>query len=235
MRFLIILIAIFLFAADLDFDGIPDNRDYCPRTPLLAVVDKHGCEINKKIPFNIETEFGYEYIFPDKIFQDYLKATLYYKSFESSFFISRVKLNSTYHTYTKLLSFSKRFYKDFGYYKFSLMYYFKTHYNKKADKALKLTFYLSKKDILIYYKFKYTSENYQHNKHTFFIEKFIKSPKIILIPFFSAENGYYDNKINKNIGISSIIRLKDIYLKFSFSKIIGERGSIVSMSFGKHF
>ncbi len=236
MRVMIILItAMFLFAADLDFDGISDNKDYCPRTSLLAVVDKYGCKIDKKIPFNMETEFGYEYIFSDKISQDYLKATIDHKSFEGAFFISKVKLNSSYHTYTKLFSLSKRFYKDFGYYKLSFMYYFKTYYNKEADKALKLTCYLSKQDILMYYKFKYTPENNQHNIHTIFIEKFIKYPKIILIPFFSVENGYYDNKINKNVGISSIVRLKEIYLKVSFSKVVGESGSIVSISIGKSF
>lgn len=235
MRFLFLLLytIIFLFAADLDFDGIDDKKDYCPRSPLLAIVNNKGCEIKKKFPFNFDIEIGKEYIIPQDITQEYFKTTIFHKSYEMAIYSSRVKLEKTYHTYTTLFDFSKKFYTKKGYYKFSFLYYPRTYYNKLIDKSLKFTYYLAEYDVLCYYKFKHTQENYQKNKHTIFIEKFIKYPKVILIPFFYLENSYYSNKFDKYIGISAIVRLKDIYAKFAVSK--SKKGEILSFSIGKSF
>jgi hypothetical protein len=234
MRFLFLLfVSIFIFAADLDFDGVDDSKDYCPRTPLLAIVNNKGCEIDKKIPFNFDIETGEDYILPQKIPQQYFKTTMYLKSYESAFYYSRVKIEDKFHTYTTLFDFSKRFYNDNGYTKLSFIYYPVTYYNKKADKAFKLTYYFAENDILVYYKFKYTGEYAQKNNHTFFFEKFIKYPKIILVPFFYFENTYYSNKFDKYIGISAIVRLKGIYTKFAVSK--SEKGEVFSFSIGKSF
>jgi hypothetical protein len=236
MRILILYIFLFsfLFSADLDFDGISDDKDYCPRTPLLAIVDKDGCEIKHKVSFNFNIELGEEYIISQKIPQQYFKTSIYHKSFETSFYSSRVKLpNSTFHTYSTLFDFEKRFYNQNDYYKIGLIYYPTTYYNKSSDIAYKFTYYSGNNDILMYYKFKKTGENSQKNKNTFFIEKFIKYPKIIVIPFLYTENSNYSNKFDQYIGISNIVKFKDIYTKFAISKSKNE--TVFSFSIGKNF
>jgi len=62
--------AIFSFAAtikDSDLDGVPDNLDLCPNTPLLETVDINGCSkeqlklLNRKKNNIININAGYEY------------------------------------------------------------------------------------------------------------------------------------------------------------------------------
>jgi len=230
MKFFVIFISIFLFAADLDFDGIEDSKDYCPKTPLLAIVDKHGCEIHKKLPFNYNIEIGENYIIPYNIPERYTKVGVFHKSYELSFYYSKVKLKDAFHSYTKLLDFSKKFFNSNGYYKLSFLYYPATYYNKQS-KGIKFSVYLMDKDILAYYKFK---NDKPKNIKTIFAEKILKYPKIIFIPFFYLENPSSTSKFIKYVGISSIVRLKVFYTKLIISKPF-RKGVIISFSIGKNF
>jgi len=115
-----------------------------------------------------------------------------------------------------------------------LFYYSSTYYNSLADKAIQFSVYSAKNDILFYYKFKKISENNQYNKHTIFIEKFIKHPKVIIIPFFYMENSSYDKKLNKYLGNVAIVKFRNIYTKFTIAKPL-KKGAIFSIAIGKSF
>jgi len=233
--FLIIFLFLnFAFSIDLDFDGINDNKDYCPRSPLLAIVDKNGCEIDKKLPFNFDLELGYEYILPKKIKVNYFKNKIFHTSYETTFYISKVKFQDSYKIYSRSFDFSKKFFNSFGYYKLTFSYFSKTFYNQKSDFGGKISIYLKNPNILAYYKVKNPSEKSQIPLQTFFIEKFFKYPKIIAIPFFYVENSLYENRFTQYIGISTIIKLSDFYFKIGMSKSF-KKGEIFLFSIGKSF
>ena len=227
MKFLIFFIAIFLYSADLDFDGIEDKNDYCPRTPILAVVDKQGCSIDKKVPFNTTIELGYQYLLPKKLPSRYFRSTIYHKSYETTFYLSQINIDS-FQNYTKLIDFSKRFYNSNGYSKISLLSYLKTKYSPSTY-GFKISLYAENKDLLVYYKFKKSKKNLK-NKNTIFISKFITYPKIIVIPFVSFENSYYNNNIDTLTGISTMIKIENFYTKLIASKSLTSKNSIFSFS-----
>ena len=232
--FIFFLSITYLFSADLDFDGIDDNKDYCPRSPLLAIVDKNGCEVNKKFPFNFDLELGYEYILPKRIKVNYFKNKVFHTSYEATFYISRVKFQDSYKIYSRFFDLSKKFFNSFGYYKLTLSYFSKTFYNQKSDFGGKITIYLKNPNILAYYKVKNPSEKSQIPLQTFFIEKFFKYPKIIVIPFFYVENSLYENRFEKYIGVSSILKLSDFYFKVGVSQSF-KKGEVFIFSLGKSF
>ncbi len=44
---LLLVIPVFLVAADRDMDGVSDDRDMCKNTPFWAVVNSKGCTIKR--------------------------------------------------------------------------------------------------------------------------------------------------------------------------------------------
>jgi len=233
--FLIIFLFLnFAFSIDLDFDGIDDNKDYCPRSPLLAIVDKNGCEVKKNFPFNFDIEVGYEFILLKRIKVNYFKNKVFHTSYEATFYISRVQFQNSYKIYSRSFDFSKKFFDFFGYYKLTFSYYSKTNYNKESDFGGKFSIYSKDLDILTYYKLKRTNEKYQTSVQTFFIEKFLRYPKIIVIPFFYLENSLYEKKFQKYFGLSAIIKVKSFYFKLGVSESF-KNGEIFIFSIGKNF
>lgn len=233
---LIIVCCILIYGADLDFDGIPDKKDYCPRTPLLAVVNKHGCQINKKIPFNVNSELGYQYSIDYKIPFIFFKNAVFFETYSFSVFLSKINYNNSYKTYNNNISFSKNLYAQNSYFRYSLFFYLKTFYSKSTY-AFKLTDYLNEKEFLFFYKFKRHTK-YKRNINTFFVEKVLKYPKVIILPFFYMENSAYKTdsfKYYKFFGVHLIFKLNNIYLKYSFLANNKWKNKVISFSIGKNF
>jgi len=229
---LLSIIAAFSIAAnikDSDLDGVPDNLDLCPNTPLLDIVNMQGCSktqlksLKKKKNYIINISAGYEY--------DHYK---YYQSTNLTFFSISLK-NKKYNIKTSLylsylkdkniinkyksndLIWSNYFYKYFNndILKLGIKGYFTTHYNKKFDYAFLIedTHYFNTFDIGGSYKYKIHKEKNTNSTQTISIYSDIFINKLTISPYSYISNSSYNkNKWYKYAGIT---------LFYSFNKHIG--------------
>jgi hypothetical protein len=126
MRYIIIfLITVFVYAADSDFDGVPDKLDKCPNTPFLALVDKNGCMIKKLSITKYLIYIGHEKDFiKDKTYlTNFTGVTVYKNNFLFGGYISEYKIDK-YHLNTKNVFLGIK--KDKI--KFKIKLYFPTYY-----------------------------------------------------------------------------------------------------------
>jgi len=218
---LLSIIAAFSLAAsykDSDLDGVPDNLDLCPNTPLLETVNLQGCSKSqlkklKKKNYIINISAGYEY----DHYKGYNSTNLIFSSIsiknkkyniKTSLYASFLKDKNIKNEYKSSdLIFSNYIYKYFknDTLKFGIKGYFSTYYNDKFDYAFLIedTHYFNTFDIGGSYKYKIYGEKHTNAKHTvmlfsdFFIKKFIISPYA-----YTENSAYNENKWYKYAGIT---------------------------------
>ena len=79
---LIFLIPIYIYAQDLDFDGVEDKFDKCPNSSFSDIVKENGCKIeNLKSEFKVNLLYGNTYF--QEEFSHFFQTDIQYKSFSA--------------------------------------------------------------------------------------------------------------------------------------------------------
>ena len=98
---LILFTSLSLFGADNDFDGVEDNIDRCLNTPILDMVDKHGCSKNqkaKKYTINIDQYLSQTNTINDTLYTYSLDFLLYKDTISYTINTGKVKSNNSIKT-----------------------------------------------------------------------------------------------------------------------------------------
>ena len=226
-------LALSCFAADSDLDGVPDNLDLCPNTPLLETVDLNGCsetQLKKHKPFKFNISAGFEYdgvknyndtktIFTSlSIKKDYLKANIYYSVYDDGY-------KNEYKSNDLILS--------LYYYNYSIpnttiklgaKTYLPTYYNDKTDYAFLIqgSYYFKNFAVDLSEKHKIYGESGTNDKDTITLDLGISYNKIYISPYVYTENSAYNSsKWYKYAGITFYFSLpKKIGLTLDFSQDI---------------
>ncbi len=216
----LIILATLSFAKteDSDLDGVPNNLDLCPNTPLLETVDKNGCsKSQKKIKY--QHEEGYEY----DSYKEFKNSKLIFASLSGKKENLKLKLFSSlldngmnsYHLNSLIAALY--YYKDLNSFslKAGFKTYFETFYNKKLDYAILIQGIYNFKnfDIGISEQHKFYGEDYFYEKDTItlFFDYYYK--KFTISPYFYTENSLYKK--------SKWYKYEGITIFYSLNKKIG--------------
>jgi len=198
---------------DSDLDGVPDNLDMCPNTPLLETVNINGCSASQlnsleKVKYNLSIGYEYDhyksYNSSNTIFTSFSGKN---KKFTTNLFFSVLDDGSGngYKANDAILSiYYKFFFKDI-YFKIGPKIYFKTDYNYKTDYALliKGTYYFKDFSIALSEKHKKYGEIGTNSKDTITLELGYAYKNWYFSPYAYTENSAYSSsRWYKYAGIS---------------------------------